>query len=358
MKRQSLFRFSPLCLLLIMCAGELFAKSIKDLDLPRPLPPFVTPVTTFGQRPDWSHDGQRILFIEKTCGDVYEVDLATREVIPLTHDFPHAGYTRALYLANGDILLTGGRTFDVNNPFAGRHQAEAIFWVLQPDSGKPPTPLDIHCREGPAVSRTQMRINWALHTELHLADITYDDDGKPALANHRVVLTEADLPLESWHIEAQNFRPGAEHELIFNMFDRDNNFLSETMGLDLRTGDITNYSQRPDRYDEPEGIFPDGKRILVESSRQNHNYPGLRNFGPIDLWVLALDGSGEMERLTFFNDDPLFKASQGVISDDGRLMAFQISKTTDTTGWGYGIMVMDIAAYCESMGITLPVDES
>lgn len=354
MKLQALIRSAVVTVTLLSWAGPAAAKSIKDLNLPRPLPAFVSAVTTFGQRPDWSHDGTKILFIEKTCGDVFEVELATREIIPLTHDFPHAGYTRALYLANGDILLTGGRTFDVNDPFAGRHQDEAIFWVLQPDSGRPPTPLNFHCREGPAVSRTQMRINWALHDELHLADIAYDDDNVPYLANHRVVLTEADLPRESWHIEAQNFRPGAEHELVFNMFDRDNNFLSETMGLDLRTGEITNYSQRPDRYDEPEGIFPDGKRILVESSRQNHNYPGLRNFGPIDLWVLALDGSGDMERLTFFNDDPLFKASQGVISDDGRFMAFQISKTTDTTGWGYGIMIMDIEAYCSAMGITLP----
>ena len=42
------------------------------------LPRHITHLTHFGQRADWSHDGKRILFIEKTFGDVYEVDLKTK----------------------------------------------------------------------------------------------------------------------------------------------------------------------------------------------------------------------------------------------------------------------------------------
>ncbi|MCG8701473.1 MAG: hypothetical protein MI922_25710, partial [Bacteroidales bacterium] len=312
------------------------AKSIKDLGLEQPLPTFITPVTTFGQRPDWSHDNRHVIFLEKTYGDVYEVDIVTREVIPLTHDYYHEGYTRALYLPNGDILLSGAREFDAKNPGASRSEKNAELWVLRPHSGKPPVALGSFCREGPSVSRTQMRIAWALSEDFYLADIVYDEKETPWLANKRVVLSEKDLPREdSWHIEAQNFRPGAEHELIFNMFDRDHNFLAEVMGLDLNTGKIVNYTNRPDRYDEPEGIFPDGKRILVESSRHRHNYQDFKNYDHIDLYVLELDGSGTMTRLTFFNENPTFKCTQGVISDDGHYMAFQISKTTDMTGFGY-----------------------
>ncbi|MCJ7693585.1 MAG: hypothetical protein MUO22_09250, partial [Sedimentisphaerales bacterium] len=40
-------------------------------------PPYIKRVTHFGQRADFSHDGKRLLFIEKTFGDVYEVELAT-----------------------------------------------------------------------------------------------------------------------------------------------------------------------------------------------------------------------------------------------------------------------------------------
>ena len=37
-------------------------------------PDYVRKVTDFGERPDWSHDGKRILFVERSFGDVYEFD--------------------------------------------------------------------------------------------------------------------------------------------------------------------------------------------------------------------------------------------------------------------------------------------
>ena len=39
------------------------------------LPPWIKRVTWFGERADWSHDGKKLLFVEKTFGDVYEVEL-------------------------------------------------------------------------------------------------------------------------------------------------------------------------------------------------------------------------------------------------------------------------------------------
>src|SRR6187431_2598938 len=77
------------------------------------LPPHIRQVTSFGERADWSHDGKRILFLSKTFGDAMEVDLATRSVRNLTAHYPHHGYTRALYLSNGDVLLSGPQEFDV-----------------------------------------------------------------------------------------------------------------------------------------------------------------------------------------------------------------------------------------------------
>ena len=41
------------------------------------LPANIKRVTQFGERPDFSLDGKKILFVEKTYGDVYEVELAT-----------------------------------------------------------------------------------------------------------------------------------------------------------------------------------------------------------------------------------------------------------------------------------------
>jgi hypothetical protein len=101
--------------LLTGCAGQLQSRrGGSPLD---ELPPHIKRVTHFGQRADWSHDGKRILFIERTFGDIYEVELKTKIIRPMTHHYFHEGYTRALYLANGDILLSGAQQFDAKDPW-------------------------------------------------------------------------------------------------------------------------------------------------------------------------------------------------------------------------------------------------
>src|SRR4051812_49122994 len=80
-----------------------FARAQPAASPDRDLPPHITRLTLFGERADFSHDGKRVLFLEKTFGDVYEVDVSTKAPRLLTGFYPHHGYTRALYLANGDI---------------------------------------------------------------------------------------------------------------------------------------------------------------------------------------------------------------------------------------------------------------
>ena len=41
------------------------------------LPAHITRLTMFGERADFSHDGKRILFLEKTFGQVFEIEVAT-----------------------------------------------------------------------------------------------------------------------------------------------------------------------------------------------------------------------------------------------------------------------------------------
>jgi Tol biopolymer transport system component len=60
----------------------------------------------------------------------------------------------------------------------------------------------------------------------------------------------------------------------------------------------------------------------------------------IDIWKLKLDGTGQdFHRLTNFNDYEGYKASNPVVSTDGRFMAFQLAKTADEAGVGYGILL-------------------
>jgi hypothetical protein len=324
------------------CTGSRNESTVLAItnSFPFELPDHITQVTTFGQRADWSHDGRKILFIEKTFGDVYEVTIETREVRPLTHHYYHEGYVRALYLSNGDILLSGARKFDADNPVPSRKR-DAELWVLGRDGKNPPYALGEICYEGPAVSRKNLKIAWSWRGDKpeavdYMAEIVYHE-GIPELIHKREILTKENLP-GILDIETQNFRPPNEDELIFSAYS-DEYRVCEVMGLHIETGEIRNYSLRGDEYDEPEGIFPDGKHILVECDRHND-----RGTGQIDIYKLALDGTGESERLTFFADHEGYKSSNPVVSDDGRFIAFQVAKEGDWAGVGRGIFIYDLKA--------------
>jgi len=316
-------------LLLTICYGQTsIIEGVSPLD---ELPGYIKQVTHFGQRADFSHDGKRILFLERTFGDVYEVELETGIIRPMTHRYFHEGYTRALYLANGDILLSGARQFDANDPWVSRSEKNAELWVLKKDLSGPPVALGEKCSEGPAVSRRSMRIAWTQGGAFYMADIAYKDS-KPRLTNRKKILDKRDLPFETG-LETQNFRPPDEKELIFSAYGYQG---TEVMGLDIETGNVVNYSQAPDQYDEPEGIFPDGKYTLVECDK--HNRKGTQY---IDIYKLALDGSARIERVTLFSNYAGYKASNPVVSDDGRYMAFQVAKRGDMAGVGRGILIFD-----------------
>jgi len=306
------------------------------------LPSHIQRITWFGERADWSHDGQRILFLSKTFGDAMEIDLETGRIRNLTAHYPHLGYTRALYLANGDILLSGPKAFDPDRPREAR--AQCFLSILDKSRTTPPTPLGVKCYEGPAVSRTRLQIAWTLTSEqspdelpagvsqIRVADIVYDA-GTPRLAGERVVLDSRDLPF-GCVMETQNFVPPNDNQLTFATYGYQG---TEVGLLELPTGAVTNISNAPGQYDEPEGIYPDGRFTLVECDRQNKLGPG-----NIDLWKLRLDGGGYVQRLTFFSDYPGYKASNPVVSDDGRFIAFQLAKSGDDAGVGHGILVLDL----------------
>lgn len=316
------------------------AESGSPLDA---LPAHITRLTHFGQRADFSHDGKRILFLARTFGDVYELDLATRAIRPITHHYFHEGYVRALYLSNGDILLSGDATFSADDPWPSRRN-QAELWVLKKDLSGPPVRLGVKCSEGPAVSRRRLRIAWTIDhgdypdrmpegaAQIWVGDLAYEN-GVPKLVNRKKVLDNRDLSFKTG-LETQNFRPPDENELIFSAYGHQG---TDVMGLDLATGTVVNYANAPGQYDEPEGIFPDGRYTLVECDRHDR-----RGSQYIDIYKLALDGSGRTQRLTSFNDARGYKASNPVVSDDGRTMAFQVAKVGDPAGVGRGLLLYDL----------------
>jgi hypothetical protein len=219
--------------------------------------------------------------------------------------------------------------------------------VLNKDLKTPPTPLGEMCSEGPCVSRTKLRIAWTLtrtqapdklkvgQSQIWMGDVEYVD-GVPRIVNRKLALDSDSLGFKCT-LECQNFRPPSEEEMTFSSYNYNG---TDVFGVNLSTGKVTNYSNAPGQYDEPEGIFPDGQSTLVECDKHRE---GKEKRGPgyVDLYRLKLDGSGAMERLTFFNDVEGHKASNPVVSDDGKFMAFQAARTKDPAGVGYGIFLYD-----------------
>ncbi len=306
------------------------------------LPSHITRVTGFGERADWSLDGQKILFLSKTFGDAMELELKTGVIRNLTARYPHHGYTRALYLANGDILLSGPESFEPKR--IGEARVQCWLYVLDKSGLRPALPLGTKCSEGPAVSRKRMHIAWthvaaqypgemqAGSSRMREADIIYDQR-QAKLVDEKLIIDSRELPFRCT-METQNFRPPEETELTFSAYGYQG---TDVCSVDLLTKKVTNYSNSPGQYDEPEGIYPDGQYTLVECDKQN-----LKGSGYVDLWKLKLDGSGHYERLTHFSDYPGYKASNPVVSDDGKFIAFQMAKSTEDAGVGHGIFVYDI----------------
>ena len=127
--------------------------------------------------------------------------------------------------------------------------------------------------------------------------------------------------------------PPEEKKLTFSAYGYNG---TDVCVVDLGSGKVVDLTNSPGEYDEPEGIFPDGRFTLVECDKQNKKGPNY-----VDLWKLRMDGGGYVERLTYFSDYPGYKSSNPVVSDDGRYMAFQMAKSKDPAGVGYGIFVYD-----------------
>jgi hypothetical protein len=329
---------------LFLLVGLLFINTTLHAQVCFPedkLPRHITALTSFGQRAEWSIDGKVVYFLDKPGGDVWRITLKDKKLTQLTNpeNRPKGyGYYRVLCLTNGDLLLCGGYE---------RHQL--FFEVLDKRFHTLPKKIEGEALdEGPAVSRKTMKIAWTLpgQLEIYYGTIMYKNDTpmiahKKLLVDHNHVITNEGIQYKDI-IESQNWRGKKEDELIFAQYKRDTAFRCEVFGIKLANKKIINYSKAPAFYDEPEGIYPNGKYILVESDR----HAPTNGTSTIDIYKLKLDGTGSnIQRLTFFADVPGYRASNPVIRNDGKLMAFQGSYAASEAGGGCGIYIFDMDAF-------------
>jgi hypothetical protein len=304
------------------------------------LPAWISPLLASGLRPDWSADGSHLVYLDALVGDVHELELETGESRSLTAHFEHRGFTRARYLASGDLLLCGPGGVAAEAGQAGRWKTE--LWFLPRSGSSPAQRLEEPCFEGPAVSRRDMQIAWTrsdypdelvfARSEIWTGRVAVED-GEARLVDRRKRIDRADFMYLAF-LETQDFRPPDERELLFTAYAYKG---GEVMGVDLESGELTNYSLDW-AYDEAEGVFPDGKSIAAE--REVGTYTAVP-VGDIDIWQLALDGSGASRRLTHFTEYAGYGANNPVISPDGRKMAFGLRIKGGEHGNAQGILLYD-----------------
>jgi hypothetical protein len=313
------------------------------------LPSHITQITGSGQRANWSPDGNRLIYLDNTIGDVVELNLANGATRELTSPFPNAGFLRAHYLPNGDLLLCGPMERDPAIEDDGRFRGR--LWVHQAPFNKPPVLLDEPCWEGIAVDPQSDAIAWNIsnidfnaadvfvqaltgQSEIFMGRIAYEN-GVPKLVDKQLAIDRWDVAPDAV-IEVQDFRTHADgrRELIFSAYFH---LGGQVMGVDLQDGRITDYARSP-FYEEPEGIAPSGEFILVERDRAVELFPG-----ELDIWRLTLDGSGSFERMTFFTRHCGYGATNPVVAPNGRKFAFQLEqKAAGPLGAGHGLLLFDL----------------
>lgn len=275
----------------------------------------------------------------KSFGDAFVIDLQSRIIRCLTCNVPGAAFLRVMHLVTGDYILIGPERFkDIRTS----RREENELWFLGRQPGSRPVRLGQRMSEGAAISKRSLKIAFAETSaqnpelpkgasRLLVAEV---DPSSPALRNRRVVYESPD---NRCTLEAQDFFDD-DRKLTFSCYEPGD--AASVMSIDLETGQVTNHSQAPGTYNEPEGIFPDGLYTLVEADRHAVQRGWSRGFRQIDIWKLRLDGTGkDFTRLTHFNDFEGYKASNPVVSTDGRFMAFQLARSADEAGVGYGILL-------------------
>ena len=307
------------------------------------LPSNMEVLTHFGERADISPDNQRIAFMAKSFGDAFVIDLKTREIRCLTCNVPGAAFLRVMHLVSGDYILIGpapGRFEDIRTSRSRDNE----LWFLSKERGSKPVRFGQKMSEGAAISKKSLKIAYSqVHDQatdlapeasrLIVAEVDLSAT-PPRLSNPKTVYESKD---RNCVLEAQDFYDN-DSKMIFTCYEPQG--LASVMGLDMKTGKSVNFSKAPGTYNEPEGIFPDGQYTLVEGDRQVEQLGGKHGGSNIDIWKLKLDGTGkDFVRLTHFNDYEGGKASNPVVSTDGRFMAFQTANTADPAGVGYGIVL-------------------
>ena len=242
----------------------------------------------------------------------------------------------------GDYILIGPDHFE--NTHISRSRDNEL-WYLSKERGSKPVKLDQKMSEGAAVSkkssenrvladcRAGARTLRPEASRLIVADL--DFSATPKLMNKKTVYESKD---RSCTIEAQDFYDN-DSKMTFTCYEPEG--LASVMGIDLQTGEVTNFSKAPGTYNEVEGIFPDGTYTCVEADRQVRTTRRKRRIGQHRYLEAEAGRHGKGFRPA--HAFQRLRRRQGIESGglDRRPLhgISERAQTTDPAGVGYGIVL-------------------
>ncbi|MCC7370714.1 MAG: PD40 domain-containing protein [Chloroflexi bacterium] len=313
-------------------------------------PPFHQKLLDYGERPYWSPDGKRITFIETNYGEACELDLETRTVRNLTKGLgDHHSFLRVLFMYDGSYILIGPKAFKDRHT---SRRVESEMWWMDREASRPPVPLGRTFFEGMGVSWIAPRITYAVNdlqepslgegvSECYVSEVDTSDERQPRLVNTRRIYRVED----GRRPEPQDFRHD-DREVLLAEYSAESTrktprWKCTVKGVDVATQAVRYYVNERGVHNECEGVFPGGESMCLESGVDSDADNPL----PIDLWKLALDGSGRRARMTRMCDRKPWRATNSNVSPDGRWLAFMTNIQGDEAGYGRGLGLLDLAAW-------------
>lgn len=180
------------------------------------LPENVEPVTSFGQRSEWSLDGKEIFFVDSAGGDVWKVNVRTKKLKKITKPEYRPdghGYYRVMFLHNGDLLLN-----------CGPERHKTYMQIMDKSLNKAPVKLDEDINEGAAITRNDNIIAWTKRQQkIWTGEIVYEE-GVPKIINKELIIDNDSVYVDGKKyegiLEPQSFRPPGNKELIWSQYGR------------------------------------------------------------------------------------------------------------------------------------------